>query len=52
MLPYLYAGWSIPLYGAGRELVRRGEWTARRLRLACGDGGETLVNGIRGSRTA
>ncbi|MGV2919721.1 ferritin-like domain-containing protein [Streptomyces alfalfae] len=48
-LQYLYAGWSIPLYGAGRELVRRGEWSPRRLRLACGDGGETLSNGIRGT---
>lgn len=49
MLQYLYAGWSIPLYGAGRELVRRGEWNPRQLRLACGDGGETLSNGIRGT---
>lgn len=49
MLQYLYAGWSIPLYGAGMELVRRGEWSTRQLRLACGDGGETLSNGIRGT---
>ncbi|WP_306318148.1 MULTISPECIES: ferritin-like domain-containing protein [unclassified Streptomyces] len=49
MQQYLYAAWSIPLYGAGRELVRRGEWSPRQLRLACGDGGETLSNGMRGS---
>jgi hypothetical protein len=49
MMQYLYAGWSVPLYGAGRELVRRGQWTDEQLRLACGDGGETLSNGIRGS---
>ncbi|RKN08410.1 ferritin-like domain-containing protein [Streptomyces radicis] len=49
MLQYLYAAWSIPLLGAGRELVRRGAWTDEQLRVACGDGGETLSNGMRGS---
>ncbi|MGH3787677.1 MAG: ferritin-like domain-containing protein [Pseudonocardiaceae bacterium] len=49
MLQYLYAVYSIPTLGAGQELVRRGEWTREQLRLVCGDGGETLANGIRGS---
>ncbi|MCX2729570.1 ferritin-like domain-containing protein [Saccharopolyspora sp. NFXS83] len=48
MLQYLYAAWSIPTHDAGRQLVRRGEWTTRQLRLACGDGAETLRNGMRG----
>ncbi|MFE3197934.1 ferritin-like domain-containing protein [Embleya sp. NPDC059237] len=48
MMQYLYAAWSIPLHGAGRELVRRGEWTEEQLRLACGEGSETLDNGVRG----
>jgi hypothetical protein len=48
MMQYLYAAWSIPVYGAGKKYVERGEWTARQLRLACGDGGETLRSGIRG----
>ncbi|MEU4999136.1 ferritin-like domain-containing protein [Streptomyces sp. NPDC021622] len=49
MMQYLYAAWSIPLYEAGREYVRRGEWSEEQFRLACGDGGETLSNGMRGS---
>nr|AHE14826.1 RebD-like chromopyrrolic acid synthase [uncultured bacterium] len=49
MLQYLYAVYSIPTLGAGQELVRRGEWTRKQVRLVCGDGGETLANGIRGS---
>ncbi|MCT2593171.1 ferritin-like protein [Streptomyces sp. N2-109] len=49
MMQYLYAAWSIPLYGAGQELVRRGDWSQEQFRLACGDGGETLSNGMRGS---
>ncbi|MER6997302.1 ferritin-like domain-containing protein [Streptomyces sp. NPDC000410] len=48
-LQYLYAGYSLPVHGAGFEYVRRGLWTPRQLRLACGDGGETLDTGIRGS---
>ncbi|KWX00853.1 VioB-polyketide synthase [Carbonactinospora thermoautotrophica] len=48
MLQYLYAVYSIPTYGAGLEYVCRGEWTREQLRLICGDGGETLDNGIRG----
>ncbi|WP_197360994.1 ferritin-like domain-containing protein, partial [Streptomyces clavuligerus] len=48
MLQYLYAAYSVPVYGAGREYVRRGLWTPGQLRLACGDGGETLDEGIRG----
>jgi hypothetical protein len=48
MLQYLYAAYSIPTYGAGHEHVRRGLWTPEHLRLACGDGGETTDDGIRG----
>ncbi|RKN45879.1 ferritin-like domain-containing protein [Streptomyces hoynatensis] len=48
MLQYLYAAWSIPPHEAGAELVRRGQWTAGQLDLACGDGGETRHGGIRG----
>jgi hypothetical protein len=48
MLQYLYAAFSIPTYGAGSEYVRRGEWTSRQLELACGNGGETRDNGMRG----
>jgi chromopyrrolic acid synthase len=49
MLQYLYAAYSIPTYGAGQEHVRRGLWTPEQLQLACGDGGETTANGMRGS---
>lgn len=49
MMQYLYAAWSIPMYEAGRELVERGTWTKEQLHLACGDGAETLSNGIRGN---
>nr|WGO49565.1 polyketide synthase [Streptomyces lavendulae] len=47
MLQYLYAAYSVPTHGAGLEYVRRGLWTPEQLRLACGDGGETLDEGIR-----
>ncbi|PRW64254.1 ferritin-like domain-containing protein [Actinopolyspora mortivallis] len=49
MLQYLYAAFSVPTYGAGREHVRTGAWTEEQLRLACGDGGETRDGGIRGT---
>ncbi len=49
MLQYLYAAFSLPTYGAARELVRGGEWTPEHLRLVCGDGGETRHGGIRGT---
>nr|AHE14639.1 chromopyrrolic acid synthase [uncultured bacterium] len=49
MLQYLYAAYSIPTYGGGREHVRRGLWTPEQLRLACGDGGETTDGGVRGA---
>ncbi|MFJ9823560.1 ferritin-like domain-containing protein [Streptomyces sp. NPDC101160] len=48
-LQYLYAGYSLPTHGAGFAYVQRGVWTPRQLRLACGDGGETLSKGIRDS---
>ncbi|MFI9306122.1 ferritin-like domain-containing protein [Streptomyces triculaminicus] len=48
MLQYLYAAFSVPTHGAGREYVRRGEWTAGQLELACGQGGATTDDGIRG----
>jgi len=49
MLQYLYAAYSIPTYGAGREHVARGLWTPEQLRLACGDGDRTVDRGIRGT---
>ncbi|QKW32437.1 VioB - polyketide synthase (plasmid) [Nocardiopsis flavescens] len=49
MLQYLYAAFSVPTYGAGAEYVRTGLWTPEQLRLACGDGGETRDEGIRGT---
>jgi chromopyrrolic acid synthase len=49
MLQYLYAAYSIPAAGAGHEYLRQGKWTPEQLALVCGDGGETLNNGIRGS---
>ncbi|MET9633612.1 ferritin-like domain-containing protein [Lentzea sp. NPDC006480] len=49
MLQYLYAAYSIPTYGAGEELVRRGDWTPEQLTLMCGDGGETREGGLRAS---
>ncbi|MGK5637159.1 ferritin-like domain-containing protein [Streptomyces sp. URMC 126] len=49
MLQYLYAAFSLPAYGAGRVLVRRGLWTPRQLELVCGQGGATLDDGIRGA---
>ncbi|MFF6794056.1 ferritin-like domain-containing protein [Streptomyces filamentosus] len=48
-LQYLYAGWTVPTHGTGFGYVRSGVWTPRQLRLACGDGGETLAKGIRDS---
>lgn len=48
MLQYLYAAFSVPTHGAGLEYVRRGQWTAQQLELACGQGGATLDDGIRG----
>ncbi|MEU3047601.1 ferritin-like domain-containing protein [Streptomyces sp. NPDC006984] len=48
MVQYLYAAYSVPTHGAGLEYVRRGLWTPGQLRLACGDGGETREEGIRG----
>ncbi|MCK1798027.1 VioB - polyketide synthase [Streptomyces sp. XM4193] len=47
MVQYLYAAYSVPTHGAGAEYVRRGTWTPEQLRLACGDGGETLDEGLR-----
>lgn len=47
MLQYLYAAYSVPAYGVGLEYVRQGGWTREQLRLACGDGGETLDEGVR-----
>ncbi|MFH8553858.1 ferritin-like domain-containing protein [Streptomyces celluloflavus] len=46
-LQYLYAAYSLPLHGAGLEYVRRRKWTAEQLRAVCGDGGETLDDGVR-----
>ncbi|MGW1198788.1 ferritin-like domain-containing protein [Streptomyces sp. NPDC002536] len=48
-LEYLYAAFSVPAYGAGQEYVRRGLWTPEQLEIACGQGGATLDDGIRGS---
>jgi chromopyrrolic acid synthase len=49
MIQYLYAAYSIPTYGAAKHYVASGEWTEEQLRLACGEGAQTLSNGIRGS---
>ncbi|MEV4443492.1 ferritin-like domain-containing protein, partial [Streptomyces sp. NPDC049577] len=49
MLQYLYAAFSVPAYGTAREYVRRGRWTPAQLELACGQGGATLDDGIRGA---
>ncbi|MFD3659168.1 ferritin-like domain-containing protein [Streptomyces sp. NPDC058659] len=48
-LQYLFAGYSVPTHGTGFEYVRSGVWTPRQLRLACGDGGESLAKGVRDS---
>ncbi|MGW0310696.1 ferritin-like domain-containing protein [Streptomyces flavidovirens] len=48
-LQYLYAAFSVPTHGAGLTYVRRGQWTAAQLELACGGGGATLHDGMRGS---
>ncbi|MGN5377545.1 ferritin-like domain-containing protein [Streptomyces lasalocidi] len=49
MLQYLYAAYSVPTHGTGLEYVRRGRWTDEQLRLACGDGGRSVDEGIRGT---
>ncbi|NYH77283.1 hypothetical protein FHR84_000597 [Actinopolyspora biskrensis] len=49
MLQYLYAAFSVPTYGAALEYVRTGTWTPDQLSLACGEGGETRDEGIRGT---
>ncbi|WP_200303565.1 ferritin-like domain-containing protein [Streptomyces adelaidensis] len=49
MIQYLYAAYSIPLHGAARHYVADGTWTERQLEIACGEGTQTLRNGIRGS---
>ncbi|MEU2872695.1 ferritin-like domain-containing protein [Streptomyces olivoreticuli] len=49
MLQYLYAAFSVPTHGAGLAYVRSGRWTAQQLELACGGGGTTLDDGMRGS---
>ncbi|MBH1938226.1 VioB - polyketide synthase [Streptomyces sp. AV19] len=49
MLQYLYAAFSVPTHGAGLAWVRAGRWTPRQLELACGRGGTTLDDGIRGA---
>ncbi|MGC0318316.1 ferritin-like domain-containing protein [Kitasatospora acidiphila] len=46
-LQYLYAAYSLPTHGAGLAYQRHGAWSAERLRLISGDGGETLDHGIR-----
>jgi hypothetical protein len=48
MLQYLYALWSLPTHSAGVTHVERGEWTARQLRLVCGEGPHSLAGGMRG----
>ncbi|MET9647881.1 ferritin-like domain-containing protein [Streptomyces syringium] len=49
MLQYLYAAFSLPTHGAGRQYVRRGLWTPTQLELACGRGGATADDGMRGA---
>lgn len=49
MLQYLYAGYSIPLYGQGRQRVAQGLWTETQLTLACGDVDRRRDSGIRGT---
>ncbi|MFE9423175.1 ferritin-like domain-containing protein [Kitasatospora sp. NPDC006697] len=46
-LQYLYAAYSLPTHGAGLGYLRPGGWTAERLRLVSGDGGETLEHSVR-----
>ncbi|MFF4528695.1 ferritin-like domain-containing protein [Streptomyces sp. NPDC001407] len=48
MLQYLYAAFSVPTHGAALAYVRGGRWTREQLELACGGGGETLDDGMRG----
>lgn len=49
MLQYLYAVYSLPTRGAAERLVERGEWTVAQMQQMCGDGGETLDDGVRGT---
>ncbi|HKT00502.1 MAG TPA: ferritin-like domain-containing protein [Rugosimonospora sp.] len=49
MLQYLYAAYSVPTHGVGLDYVHSGEWTHEQLTIACGDGGQTLDEGIRGT---
>ncbi|MFB9902323.1 ferritin-like domain-containing protein [Allokutzneria oryzae] len=49
MVQYLYAAYSIPIHGAAKHYVERGEWTEEQLLIACGEGTQTLNNGMRGS---
>lgn len=49
MIQYLYAAYSLPVHGAARHYVARGEWSEEQLLLACGEGTHTTNNGIRGS---
>lgn len=48
MMQYLYAVYSLPTRGAAQHWVDRGEWTPDQIRRICGDGGETLDDGVRG----
>ncbi|AHH96776.1 ferritin-like domain-containing protein [Kutzneria albida] len=48
LLQYLYAAFSVPTPAAARAYHERGEWTADRVRLACGAEGEALPGGLRG----
>ncbi|GAA5159723.1 hypothetical protein GCM10023321_41290 [Pseudonocardia eucalypti] len=52
MTQYLYAAYSIPTHTAATRLVTLGEWTPAQLRLACGDGPDSLRGGMRGSLLA
>ncbi|MGF1428231.1 ferritin-like domain-containing protein [Kitasatospora sp. LaBMicrA B282] len=52
MLQYLYAAFSLPTHGAALRLVRQGQWSERQLALACGRGGATLDDGMRGALLA
>ncbi|MEV0391394.1 ferritin-like domain-containing protein [Nonomuraea sp. NPDC050643] len=49
MIQYLYAAYTVPGHGAGSAYVRSGRWTPGQLALACGDGGESLEGGVRGT---
>lgn len=49
MLQYLYAAYSVPTRQAGLAAVRSGDWTPKQLALACGDGGASAGEGMRGT---